>query len=632
MSLPLAGTSGKTKTVDIKGLYEEVVRDYHKEDFFDIMFFGSLDFASQKSTLESKKASLGDSLKKTIGEFALQGSTGKKIFLESKNSGTIDPKIDASIEEDKTNKSGNMDNFVDFKKDALYQLIAYVYDREIMSKFPISKWPSNMIFTSGRQIARTEGRDSQIETITNLYDILKDSDGEDAILFDFGWKNTGYQKLNITVEAKIKEDADLTPKQQDYLKALSDNIEIIPTEMYGKSKRLGNKKYEEVPENKEILEGEHIIEIVDERAQDTKIRLSKLYSEKTGLPKGKILQKMLIADAANAWSVGGDPLGGGTGQEESLIRSDTKLYTKLLMASKDYYEDTSEIKNKMEKYKEKAKDVLAQVAVCKKAEAGKLPKDLLDAIKTQKDLTTLRDDNERKIFIFKLLTDSSFKLKRKLLAEIDNERTSIKPSDKDVEKLAIDMLHRKAKNKVVLVSPDAPTVDFEETGEPANKIPRIKTSQGVGYVVLNAPDLRALKEYTASKVYKKLSDMIKNGKFQVKSDKEDAVEDAIENAISKEAEDIQRTITDKMKKNVRDNIKFQMAKVCERAKGKYDYLILGAIGGGVFKNPAEQIAEGFKDVLVRKGYKNLFKHITFAIYHNGPVINEFRRVFATEVS
>lgn len=623
MSLPLAGTSGKTKTVDIKGLYEEVVRDYHKEDFFDIMFFGSLNFASQKSTLESKKASLGDSLKKTIGEFALQGSTGKKIFLESKNSGTIDPKIDASIEEDKTNKSGNMDNFVDFKKDALYQLIAYVYDKEIMLKFPVSEWASKMIFISPRQAMRTEGRDSQMETITNLYHILEGSDGEGAVLFDFSWKDTGFQQLNITVKVKIKEDADLTPKQRAYLKDLSDKIEIIPIKMFDE-----NKKYLDIPENKEVFEGEHIIEIVDERSQEAKIRLSKIYAERTGLPKKEILRRMLVANAANAWSVGGDPLGGGTGQEESLIRSDTKLYTKLLMASKDYYEDLSKIKEKKEKYKELAINVMAQIEVCKKSEAGKLPEKLLNAMETIRKPLTFKDDNERKTFILDLLTNPSFKLKKVLVEQIDIEKGRIKPSDKDVEKLAIDMLHRKAKDKVVLVLPDAPPVDFEATEEPASKTPHIQMSDGTGYLVLNAPDLRALKEYMASRIYAKLSKSVEDGNFQVKGD----ASDAIEKAITEEATRIQKTIEEKMKKRVRNNVKHQMAAALEKAKGRFDYLVLVAVGGGIFKNPAEQIAEGFKDVLVRKGYKNLFKHITFAIYHNGPVISEFRRVFGSEAS
>lgn len=298
------------------------------------------------------------------------------------------------------------------------------------------------------------------------------------------------------------------------------------------------------------------------------------------------------------------------------------------MASKDYYEDLSKIKEKKEKYKELAINVMAQIEVCKKSEAGKLPEKLLNAMETIRKPLKFKDDNERKAFILDLLTNPSFKLKKVLVEQIDIEKGRIKPSDKDVEKLAIDMLHRKAKDKVVLVLPDAPPVDFEATEEPASKTPHIQMSDGTGYLVLNAPDLRALKEYMASRIYAKLSKSVEDGNFQVKGD----ASDAIEKAITEEATRIQKTIEEKMKKRVRNNVKHQMAAALEKAKGRFDYLVLVAVGGGIFKNPAEQIAEGFKDVLVRKGYKNLFKHITFAIYHNGPVISEFRRVFGSEAS
>ena len=64
--LPLSGNQSLERIVKVEDLYKEVVENYHDEDFFDVMFFGRLDFSAEKAKLACERASLGDSLKATI--------------------------------------------------------------------------------------------------------------------------------------------------------------------------------------------------------------------------------------------------------------------------------------------------------------------------------------------------------------------------------------------------------------------------------------------------------------------------------------------------------------------------------------------------------------------------------------
>lgn len=62
-----------------------------------------------------------------------------------------------------------------------------------------------------------------------------------------------------------------------------------------------------------------------------------------------------------------------------------------------------------------------------------------------------------------------------------------------------------------------------------------------------------------------------------------------------------------------------------------DALVLGAFGCGAFKNPPEEVATIFKDVLAEEEFKDRFKIVTFSIIedHNSGGVNlkAFRKVF-----
>lgn len=605
MSLPLAGNPQKEETVTMQKLYEEVVEKYSNEDFFDVMFFGRLDFSAEKARLECERASLGDSLKATI----------KKLIPTKPNLSVSNDEIDNAIAEDMASGKGNIHTlgvYSNPKKEDLYKTIAYAYDKEIMlSKTPIDKWPSEMILTSPQQQERLKSRNSQIKTISALREKLKGV-GETVLSFKIRWKIGGFQQINITVKPIVTNKAILNPTQIKYLDDLGRGVEVVETEMYNKSNSQGNKVYANVPDNTDKTEADTIIEIVNDTAQNVR----KEIVEKFGSGSNR---RLLVADAANAYNVGGDPLGGGTGQEESLIQSDPILYAKLSTALEDYYEDTTEIRDKIEKYKDRAVDALAQIEIYKDVEKGNLSDKLQAAIseKISERTPSLKKDGDKAEFISDLLSDSSFKFKRKLIEEIDKKRTHIDRSSSQVEKLAMDMLHRKSKNKIVMVPP---TVDFGTSGG-TSEVPELES----GYAIFNAPDLRSIREYISAKVYDKLSNMIRSGSLAGEKD--------IEKAINTEAEIIKKSVQSKINARVRNSITYQMAEVCKKAKEKkYDYLILAAVGGGIFGCPPQEVAKAFRHVLVEKKYKNSFKKIVFAIFKNPKAIAAYERVFGVKAS
>lgn len=494
----------------------------------------------------------------------------------------------------------------------LYKTIAYAYDKEIvLSKTPIDRWPSEMILTSPQQQERLKSRNSQIKTISALREKLEGV-GETVLSFRIRWKIGGFQEINITVKPIVTNKAILNPTQIKYLDDLGRGVEVVETEMYNKSKSQGNKVYADVPDNTDETEADTIIEIVDNTAQNVRKEILKEFGPGSN-------RRLLVADAANAYNVGGDPLGGGTGQEESLIQSDPILYAKLSTALEDYYEDTTEIRDKIEKYKERAADALAQIEICKDVEKGNLSDELYTAIseKIGERTAPLKKDGDRAEFISDLLNNSSFKLKNKLIREINKKRARINLSSPQVEKLAMDMLHRKSKNKIVMVPP---TVDFGTSGR-TSEVPELES----GYAIFNAPDLRAIREYIASKVYEKISKMIADRKIE--SEKE------IEDLINENAAEIKKGVQKKIDERVFNSIVYQTATVCKSAKGKYNYLILAAVGAGIFACPPETVARAFKHVLVDKKYKNSFKEIVFAILDKrGTIINAFERVFGVTAS
>lgn len=602
MSLPLSGNPSLEKTVTMQELYKEVVQNYSEKDFFDVMFFGNLDPSAEKARLDCEKASLGNSLKATI----------KRLIPNKPNLSVSNNEIDRAIAEDII--SGNIQTLSVYSypgTEDLYKAIAYAYDKEIMSKTPIDKWTEEMIFTSSKQYERLKSRNNQIKTISALREKLEGV-GETVLSFKIKWKIGGYQEINITVKPIVTNKESLNSEQIKYLEDLRSGIEVAETEMYNKSKSKGNKVYADVPENTDETEKDTVIEILNKKSQEVREEIKTEFKLSSG-------QRILVADAANAYSVGGDPLGGGGGQEESLIQSDPILYAKLSTVLEDYYEDTTETRDKIEKYKENAADALAQIEICKDAEKGNLSDKLYTAIneKIGERAVPFKKDGERAEFISDLLNNSSFKLKNKLIGEISKKRAHINLSSPQVEKLATDMLHRKSKNKIVIVPP---TVNFKST-EGKSKVPELES----GYAIFNAPDLRNIREYVASKVYKKISKMITDKRLESEKD--------IENLMDEKTAEIKKGVQDKINKRVYNSIVYQAAEVCKRAKGKYDYLILAAVGGGVFACPPEVVAKAFKHVLVDKKYKNSFKKIVFAIYDpRGFLINDFKRVFGSEVS
>lgn len=605
MPLPLSGNPSLEKTVTMQELYREVVQNYSEEDFFDVMFFGRLDTSAEKARLECERASLGDNLKATI----------KKLIPTKPKLSVSNDEIDSAIMEDVENLrgNGNIDTLSVYSNPGtadLYKAIAYAYDKEIMLRTPIDRWPSEMIFTSPQQQERLKSRNSQIRTISVLRDKLRGI-GETVLSFKIRWKIGGFQEINITVKPIVTDKSNLNPTQIKYLEDLGSGVEVVETEMYNKSKSQGNKVYADVPDNTDETEADTIIEIVDNTAQNVRKEIVEEFGSGSN-------RRLLVADAANAYNVGGDPLGGGTGQEESLIQSDPILYAKLSTALEDYYEDTTEIRDKIEKYKERAAEALAQIEICKDVEKGNLSDELYTAIseKIGERTAPLKKDGDRAEFISDLLNNSSFKLKNKLIREIKKRRARINLSSPQVEKLAMDMLHRKSKNKIVMVPP---TVDFGTSGG-TSEVPELES----GYAIFNAPDLRSIREYISAKVYDKLSKMIADGLLSSEED--------IEDAINKESKRIKDSVQTKVNKRVYNSIVYQMAEVCKKAKGKYDYLVLAAVGGGIFGCPPKEVAKAFRHVLVEKKYKNSFKKIVFAIFKNPTAIAAYRSVFGSDAS
>lgn len=63
---------------------------------------------------------------------------------------------------------------------------------------------------------------------------------------------------------------------------------------------------------------------------------------------------------------------------------------------------------------------------------------------------------------------------------------------------------------------------------------------------------------------------------------------------------------------------------------KYEALILGSYGCGIFGNDPHDVARYFADVLASSPYEKGFKHITFAVYdnaHGTPTYEAFRNTF-----
>ena len=604
MPLPLSGNQSLERIVKVEDLYKEVVENYHDEDFFDVMFFGRLDFSAEKAKLACERASLGDSLKATI----------KRLIPTRPNLSVSNDEIDKAIVEDMANEKGNIHTLSVYSNPGtadLYKTIAYAYDKEIvLSKTPIYRWFKEMIFTSGHQSVRLDSRIKQIKSISAL---RKESSPLDKAVLSFRirWKTGGFQEINVTVTAVKTDRTLLTPDQRNFFRALNLGVEAIDTGMH---KGKEGKVYAEVSENTDATEKDTVIRIVNKTAQQVREELKETYGPDSS-------KEILVANAANAYSTGGDTFGGGGGQEESLILDDPRLYAKLSTTLEDYYEDITEIRDKIEKYKENAANALAQIEICKDVENRKISNDLYIAIskKLNERTAPLKKDGDRAEFISDLLGDSSFKLKNKLIKEIGRRRAHINLSSPQVEKLAMDMLHRKSKGKVVIVP--QPAVDFRGSDGTTITVPELKS----GYAVFNAPDLRAIREYIASKVYEKISKMIADRKIE--SEKE------IEDLINENAAEIKKGVQKKIDERVFNSIVYQTATVCKSAKGKYNYLILAAVGAGIFACPPETVARAFKHVLVDKKYKNSFKEIVFAILDKrGTIINAFERVFGVTAS
>ena len=64
-----------------------------------------------------------------------------------------------------------------------------------------------------------------------------------------------------------------------------------------------------------------------------------------------------------------------------------------------------------------------------------------------------------------------------------------------------------------------------------------------------------------------------------------------------------------------------------------DVFVAGAFGCGAFRNPPGLVAEGFRSLLVDKGYGRYFKKIVFAIKknpHSNTNFEVFRKAFTKE--
>jgi len=71
-----------------------------------------------------------------------------------------------------------------------------------------------------------------------------------------------------------------------------------------------------------------------------------------------------------------------------------------------------------------------------------------------------------------------------------------------------------------------------------------------------------------------------------------------------------------------DRVKAKITRICQVGVLKeHDSLVLGALGCGVFKCPILDIVHAFHDVLIKSGFANFFKEITFAVL--GKSFKEF---------
>lgn len=596
-----------SKNLTLSELKSTLIDGY--KDFFEVMFFGKFKYEADKKYIEDQKVILGEELKSQLKSFA----ANPKGILTAPNDA-----IDTAIEKDskKEGTKSNIHTLSDYKnenKSKLYDIIAYTYNKEIVNRLPVEKWRGNIVFTTINQSVRLNSRVSQIEAIMSLYESVKEK-SEDILLFDVSQKLGGFQQANYTVKSSI--NGDLTEKQKEYLKQLDESVTVIKTEMYNRKK--GDKDYKDVEEFSSKDGKDVKIHLLDITAQ-------KLRQDIVSEDKSVSSSEILVADAGNAYSQGGDPFGGGSGLEESLIKSDPKLYLKLMTAISDFYQDTTEFEEKKEKYKEKAKKSLALVSIYAKAldNAGsdKLLLAINEEIKKEEKPPKKGKNDEISSFMSGLLTKSSFKLKNSLLKEIESEIKTIKSDDPKVEKLATEMLRRKSKNKIIMIDP-------KEICEPDSKKSKSgKPDLKSGYVVFNAPDLRAIKEYIASKLCDKLEALVATEKEKLVGKSDEEIEKRVKELIEKETPVIEAKVTEKIYKRVYDSIKYQVATACKAAVGKYKYLILGAIGGGIFKCPNERVAQAFKYVLVDKKYKDAFKGVYFAIYKNPTALEAYRKVF-----
>ncbi len=589
-------------------------------DFFDVMFFGKFKYDEDLKHIEDQKAILGNGLKEKLARNFTTNEKRKKI-LTSPNQ-EIEGTILSDSQQEKEDTRGNIHTLPDYEnKKKLYEIIAYTYDKEVAKTSPINEWSEKMVFTDAAQSSRLDGRVNQIETIKAL-DKSTEGKNTDFLLFNISRKEGGFQKVNYTVKPLINEEYDKKtfPKIKEQLDELSNgDVQVLATEMYNRKK--GDKEYEDITEFKTEKDKDNKIYFVDATAQ----KLREYISREKSILKNEIL----VADAGNAYSPGGDPLGGGGGQEESLIKSDPDLYLNLLKATSDFYGDN--IEYEQEKYEKLAKNAIAMIDIYNEAKKHTGSDKLLLAIKGEIKEPLTKDD-EISSFMSGLLSSTSFKNKSLLLKEIEKEAEDIKSGDKikKVKKLAEDMFKRKSKHKIVMINPNE-----DDLEEPVLKTPKVEASDSAGeppklkngYVVFNAPDLRASKQYMSSKLCKKLKALVETEKEKLVGKSEEEIDRIVEELIEKETPKIQEEIQNKINKRVVNSIKYQVAAACKAAEGKYKCLILGAIGGGIFKCPNTSVAKAFYEVLVNKKYKEAFDEVYFAIYKNPQAMKEYETVF-----
>ena len=635
----------KLTDLTISELKQNLVDKY--KDFFEVMFFGDFNYEKSKSDIETKKVVLGKNLKAYLKKFA-EDPQGILKNQDEKAEAAIEAAIEKDSKEvtESGTQSPNVHTLTEYKdkdKSELYKIIAYTYDKEIIKGLDIKQWRGNIIFTTIPQSVRLNSRISQIDAITSLSDSIKGED-ENIFLFEVKQKSGGFQGVNYTVKSNFKDLKNLTEDQKKYLDKLCKSTTVIKTEMYGKSK--SSEKAENKKNYKEIEEYEP--ENTPAEAENTKIYLVDTTAQKLAghlVSKGNSKDTILIADAGNAYNPGGDPLGGGSGQEESLIKSDPQLYAHLMTAARDFYEDTTEFKGKKLQYLEKAKSVIALVNIYKKAlkyiySKNRVDNDLLKAIGNEivrpktleklsdKDLKELKTNELKKTsdissFMSNLFKSNTFKQKASLTKESKNEANKINNNDIDVKNLATYMLARKSKGKIVMVSPKEIVGSDSQTSEPV-----LVKKNSYNYVVFNAPDLRSIKEYISAKLCEKLEKLITANINQSVGKTNEQIDAELEKLIETHITQIEENITTKINNRVENSIKYQVAAACKAAvKEKCNYFILGAIGGGIFGCPNDSVANAFKHVLVDKKYKNAFKGVYFAIYKNTKALSAYKKAF-----